>query len=103
MSARVLPDWPETTHFDFGEWCEHFSEMLVSAETLTPISIAITGSWGEGKTSLLRGIYSHLRDNYDGKAKLVWFDAWQYHQKLDLLTALRTFMPGGIHEIKECY
>lgn len=71
-----------------------------------PKAMAIHGTWGTGKTSLLRQLYSDLGGRHalsekekkekesqaqpesDKKFKAVWFEAWQYQQEANLLAAL---------------
>lgn len=57
------------------------------ARSVTPITIAIQGDWGTGKTSLLRIIEERLdpktdghRRDPDGPIQVVRFETWQYAQ-----------------------
>lgn len=72
------------------------------AEAKPPKVIAIHGTWGSGKTSLLAQIYARLGGDYadiaDGNlekevkkqypVKPVWFEAWQYQHESNILAAL---------------
>lgn len=42
----------------------------------TPMTIAVQGDWGTGKTSLMRLIQSKLDDDIE----TIWFNTWQYSQ-----------------------
>ncbi|MDR2869553.1 MAG: KAP family NTPase [Deferribacteraceae bacterium] len=42
----------------------------------TPMTIALQGDWGSGKTSLMNLIKAELQDKYT----IVWFNTWQYSQ-----------------------
>lgn len=71
-----------------------------------PKAIAIHGTWGTGKTSLMRQLYQELGGDYfdrqEGKGidtaeankvngrkiKPVWFEAWQYQHEENILAAL---------------
>lgn len=44
----------------------------------TPISIAIQGDWGCGKTSMMNMLKDNLEDGK--RISCVWFDTWQYCQ-----------------------
>ena len=48
---------------------------LESSNTLTPLSIAIHGDWGSGKTSIMKTLEKKL----DGdKLDIIFFEAWKY-------------------------
>lgn|GEM_PF-2556114 len=54
---------------------ETLRNFVVSNSLATPISIAIHGEWGSGKTNLLRA----LEKNLDGtKCHVLFFEAWKY-------------------------
>ena len=60
--------------------------------TNTPFTIGIKGSWGSGKTSLLRMIKSKL-DKTKGKIKFhqIWVNAWEhsiFKETKDTVTSL---------------
>lgn len=44
----------------------------------TPMSIAIQGDWGTGKTSMIRMLQNRFEDNHD--VTCVYFNTWQYSQ-----------------------
>jgi len=43
----------------------------------TPMTIALQGDWGCGKTSMMNLIRNNLRDTRTG---IIWFNTWQYSQ-----------------------
>ena len=45
-------------------------------ECTTPMTIAIQGTWGAGKTSLMNLIREELGNSVD----TIWFNTWQYSQ-----------------------
>ena len=58
---------------------------LRNAQTAPPLTIAITGEWGSGKSSVL----SRLRDNLvAGRQRPVWFNAWHHQGEESLFAAL---------------
>ena len=79
------------------------SNYLRNNATNPPLTIAITGEWGMGKSSLMNLLNGDLR-RY--KFKPVWFNAWHHQTEESLLAALlenvrtqaipSTFTPEGI-------
>jgi hypothetical protein len=61
------------------------SRVLRNVNTKPPLTLAVTGRWGSGKSSLMRLLMSNLRQ-YGGRA--VWFNAWHHTDEDDLLAAL---------------
>ena len=51
-------------------------EFIVRCDT--PITVALQGDWGSGKTSLMNLIKESL--DQEGRYKTVWFNTWQYAQ-----------------------
>ena len=46
----------------------------------TPLTFAIQGDWGTGKTSIMRQIKKQLEEPKDRKVKTIFFNTWQYSQ-----------------------
>jgi hypothetical protein len=61
------------------------SRFLLNVNTKPPLTLAITGRWGSGKSSLMRLLMTDLR-RYGGQA--VWFNAWHHREEEHLLAAL---------------
>ncbi len=59
------------------------SKFLRNESTEPPLTIALTGGWGQGKSSLMNLLKAHLSRH---GAETVWFNAW-HHQKEDHLFA----------------
>jgi hypothetical protein len=53
--------------------------------TEPPVTIAVTGAWGSGKTSLMTILCDLLREH---DARPVWFNAWHHQKEEHLLAAL---------------
>ncbi|WP_315766912.1 MULTISPECIES: P-loop NTPase fold protein [unclassified Bradyrhizobium] len=53
--------------------------------TEPPVTIAVTGQWGSGKTSLMTILKDLLREY---EARPVWFNAWHHQKEEHLLAAL---------------
>ena len=58
---------------------------LLNRNTEPPMSIAITGSWGEGKSSLMNLIHAEVEAE---GARTVWFNAWHHQKEHHLFAAL---------------
>ena len=114
-TPRFLPDLPlavaDKDHFHFDEFAATLARLIADKTTRTPLAIGIHGSWGTGKTSLLRRIQKMLEptvvladptgasglefvnDNENPQAKYrlcrtVWFNAWKYADEDQLLVAM---------------
>lgn len=58
---------------------------LRNTRTEPPVTIAITGLWGSGKSSLMTILRDFLRED---EARPVWFNAWHHQKEEYLLAAL---------------
>ena len=70
-------------------------DILRHPETETPLSVAIYGDWGTGKTSAMKWLEGMLIEwNRNGDHSLgkpvrpVWFYPWKYHKKKDVWRGL---------------
>ena len=59
---------------DVKVYVESLSEFILDCDT--PMTIAIQGDWGSGKTSMLNMIKQKIAD----KVIPIWFNTWQYSQ-----------------------
>ncbi|HEY6323063.1 MAG TPA: P-loop NTPase fold protein [Thermoanaerobaculia bacterium] len=82
VSDRAI-DRREADAFDFNAVALGLSRFLRNAKTQPPLTIAVTGEWGSGKSSLMNLLRVDLR-RYGFRP--VWFNAW-HHQKEDHLLA----------------
>lgn len=64
----------ESDVMDVKVYVESLSEFILDCST--PMTIAIQGDWGSGKTSMMNMIKQALAD----KIVPVWFNTWQYSQ-----------------------
>lgn len=60
--------------FDIGQYIAGLSEFIKDCET--PMTIAIQGDWGSGKTSVMNMVKQHLGEDVIS----VWFNTWQFSQ-----------------------
>lgn len=94
----ILCDHPidDASFFNFVEYIDSLTKIIVNPKNTPPFTIAINGDWGTGKTTLMRSIQSNLEQSKKNIElsdnsrlfKTVWFDAWKYCEKDSLLSAL---------------
>lgn len=84
VSDRPIgPSDPDPLHF--GELARGISRFLRNENTEPPVTVAITGAWGTGKSSLMNLLKADLR--LFG-FRPVWFNAWHHQNEENLLAAL---------------
>jgi len=86
-------------HFGFSVYAETFAKLIADKANQTPLTVAINGEWGSGKTSLMsaiRDLLQHISRDVDHagsdpifrRCRTVWFNAWKYSSKDAILVAL---------------
>ncbi|MBN1452059.1 MAG: hypothetical protein JW963_13670 [Anaerolineales bacterium] len=89
----ILDDLPtDKDALDFTPYVKTLVDVCKSAST--PLTIGVFGTWGSGKTSLMRMVQKGLQKEND---TIAWFDAWKYDKEeslwraflLCILTALK--------------
>jgi hypothetical protein len=89
MSTTSIVDIPkksgEADLFGIDRYCNGLIKFLRQSDT--PITVAIQGEWGSGKTSLMNSMQNILCGSYDGSADYkehqhefygIWVNTWQY-------------------------
>ena len=74
---------PDT--MDFGRMARGLSRFIRHEKTTPPLTIAIDGEWGSGKSSLMNLLRADL-ERFDFRP--VWFNAWHHQGEEHLLAAL---------------
>ncbi len=75
----------ERDALDLGAIARGMSRFLRNRQTEPPLTIAVTGEWGSGKSSLMGLLYEDLR----GRGfRPVWFNAWHHQRGEHLLASL---------------
>ena len=69
--------------------------------TDTPITIALQGEWGSGKTSLMNLLKYNLCDKEDGQYFPIWINTWQYSLMKTPSQAIMSILEGIIKQIGE--
>jgi hypothetical protein len=90
VAARALSDLAsDVDYLGFEPLVDGLFALLDEPRTELPLTIAVTGRWGVGKSSLMRQLRARLAD---GDARRKWhvveFDAWKYEKSERLWAAL---------------
>src|SRR5258708_7784283 len=80
--------------FGFLPYADAFALLINDKETATPLTVAISGPWGSGKTSLAQLIEARLKVEqywqlgWDRAPITCWFNAWTHRDAPHLGAAL---------------
>ncbi len=94
----ILDDLPtDKDALDFTPYVETLVDVCKTSGT--PLTIGVFGTWGSGKTSLMRMV----RKGLPKKFTVAWFDAWKYDKEetlwraflLSVLAAVRSSLKEG--------
>ena len=69
----------------FDRIARSISQFLRNEKTLPPLTIAITGQWGSGKSSLMQLLVSDLKAH---RIRPVWLNAWHHQNESQFLYGL---------------
>ncbi len=80
---------------------EPFEKGLVKfiETTNTPITIALQGEWGSGKTSLMNSLKQNLSDIDGAKYHSVWLNTWEFALMKDAQSTLIDIILGLISDV----
>jgi len=87
----ILSDQPaDQDRLEFDPYARTLAEIVADPATDTPLTIGVFGSWGAGKTSLMRMVRNRLEAtaNSNFPIRTVWFNAWLYSREEALWRAL---------------
>ena len=99
-SGRGIVDWfvsdrplgsGEQDRLAFGRYVKGLSGLLRNPGTGFPITIAVTGEWGTGKSSFMRLLEDDLGSNRYFPA---WFNAWHDQSEENVLSSLLLAIRG---------
>ena len=77
--------WEDRDVLGLGSIAHAISRFLRNRNTDPPVTFAVVGPWGSGKSSLLNLVADDLRDF---NCRPVWFNAWHHQKEQHLLAAL---------------
>lgn len=95
--VRILSDHPVEMDagFGFNSYIKTIADLIAFNQNKTPLTIGIYGSWGTGKTTLMKSIKHRLdtdkryeRDTDFRNCKTMWFQPWKYGKQEEILAAL---------------
>ena len=82
---QILVDDPaEDPRLGFREYADAFAEIVCGSPPR--FAIGIFGTWGSGKTTLMRAIMTRIEGRDD--VIPVWFNAWRYEREQELIVPL---------------
>ena len=132
-TSQVVPDLPadslDKDRLNFGPYVQTLLDIILNPNIQTPLTIGIFGSWGSGKTSLMKMIEAGITAA-NAAANLptdasnttapppavqataanvpsprqtfcIWFNAWLYSKEASLWRALVIQVISGLLEIEE--
>ena len=98
-ALRIFLDKPTVQDkLDFDDLKNVLKEIVISSDT--PLTIGIFGSWGTGKTSLMKMVMSEVEGN--PKNRTVWFNAWKYDEEDALWRAFILRVIDSLRPRVEC-
>lgn len=79
FSLGTLKDTPtDIDSFEINKYIKGLKEFLVNCET--PMTVAIQGDWGTGKTSIMKQVKKFLLEDNKDVVEIIEFNTWQYSQ-----------------------
>jgi hypothetical protein len=82
----------EVASFNFDPIIGTLRDFIRSAPTNAPLNICVSGSWGTGKTTLLRGLEKKFLEDEDQGPDphyvTIWFDPWKLSDEQQVRNAL---------------
>ena len=67
----------------------------------TPITIALQGEWGSGKTSLMNSLQENLSIGDNSKYHSIWLNTWEYALMKDAQSTLIDIITKLIQEVSD--
>ncbi|OGF45171.1 MAG: hypothetical protein A2231_10125 [Candidatus Firestonebacteria bacterium RIFOXYA2_FULL_40_8] len=80
---KKYEDWD---NLGFNEAKEAFIRVVKSAKP--PLTIGLYGTWGSGKTEMIKAISQEITEETDSKYLTLIFDAWKYRNESNIILPL---------------
>ena len=99
MNTNVVdqPAKADEDRLHMGAYADALVEFIQNAQS--PLTIALQGEWGSGKTSLMNALRSRLVDAKDAPYLGVWINTWQYALMSNTDEAIVKILTGLIGQI----
>ncbi len=99
MASNVIdrPTAAGEDSLDMNSYAEALTKFIRDAEA--PLTIALQGEWGSGKTSLMNALKKNLVDDNGAPYYGVWVNTWQYALMSDPEEAIVKILLGIIGQI----
>jgi predicted KAP-like P-loop ATPase len=102
----ILDDLPTGQDaLDFRPYVDALAGILLDPATRTPLTLGVFGSWGSGKTSLMRMLQAKMTGGQGQGTTIahrtVWFNAWKYNQEDALWRALLLSLLDDLARLSE--
>ncbi len=103
-TSPILDDRPTIEDaLGFAPYQDTLVDILRNPGTRTPLTVGLFGTWGSGKTSLIRMIKARIDAAGLPAYRTAWFNAWKYDREealwraliLQVMDALRPRKPDG--------
>ena len=101
MTSNVI-DQPAKANEDrlnMKAYASALTEFIANAQS--PLTIALQGEWGSGKTSLMNALEASLVDKEGAPYLGVWINTWQYALMSNAEEAIRNILHGIIGQVAE--
>ena len=101
MTSNVI-DQPAKAGEDslnMNAYADALTEFIANAQS--PLTIALQGEWGSGKTSLMNALEASLVDKEGAPYLGVWINTWQYALMSNAEEAIRNILHGIIGQVAE--
>lgn len=101
MASNVIdrPAKAGEDRLDMKAYVEALTKFIRDAQA--PLTIALQGEWGSGKTSLMNALRANLVDAPDAPFLGVWINTWQYALMSDPAEAIQNILQGIIGQVSD--
>src|SRR5271157_760179 len=98
--SKLLPDQPgDVDYLDFKPYVNALVDQVSSAQT--PMTLGVFGSWGSGKTTLMKLMEKEINQRRKERAKpdveTLWINVWQLSSQTELWNAFLQSLFTQVH------